>query len=116
MTDMFSEAGSEVNRARICGVTELFGDPVIKPEKPLTIIRFPGGHVEIARTTDGDYWVHVAVRTEVGARRPGRVKWARIDFSGRYGNEANALLRREIAQGDVEHIAFLVTAGERDSL
>lgn len=35
---------------------------------------------------------------------------------GRYGNEANAVLSQEVAQGDVEHIAFLVAPGERSTL
>lgn len=116
MSELFSETGTDVNRARIGGVTELLGDPARKLEKPLTIVRFPGGHVEIARTTDDHYWVHVAVRTEVGAKQPGRVTKARIDFTGRHGNEANTVLSQEIAQGDVEHVAFLIAPGERSTL
>lgn len=116
MSEMFSETGTEVNRAKIGGVTELLGDPARKLEKPLTIVRFPGGHVEIARTTDDHYWIHVAVRTETGAKQPGRVIKARIDFAGRYGDDANAVLCQEIARGDVEHIAFMVAAGERSTL
>lgn len=111
-SELFSGQGEDVNVAKIGGVTELLGDPSIRPEKPYTIIRGPGFHVEIARTTDDDYWIHVAVRTEVGAKRGGRVISARIDFDGRYGSDTNATLRREIAAGDVNHIAFLVKPGE----
>lgn len=111
--DLFPGRGEDVNEAKIGGTTELFGDPARKLEKPHTIIRFPGGHVEIARTTDNNYWVHVAVRTEPGAESGGTVIGARIDFDGRYGDEANAVLRREVAAADVNHIAFLIAPGDR---
>lgn len=114
--DLFSGRGEDVNEAKIGGTTELLGNPAHKLEKPATIIRFPGGHVEIARTTDNNYWVHVAVRTEMGADKGGKVIGARIDFDGRYGDEANAVLRREVAAADVNHIAFLVAPGDRGDL
>jgi hypothetical protein len=101
-TDLFCQRGQENNRARIGGRTELLGDPNIKPEKPYTIIAFPGGDVEIARTTDNQYWIHLAVRDG------GEVVDARIDLAGRYADESNAALRKEIEAGDVTHIAFLV--------
>lgn len=99
--------GTENNVGRIGGTLTLLGDPKIKPEKPHTIVCFPGGDVEIARTQDGDYWVHVAIREKLDGRQ-GSIIGARIDFARRYGDEANELLRREVAAGDVEHIAFLV--------
>ena len=104
------EKGSECNRVRIDGVTELFGDPVKRPEKPHTIILFPGGFVEVARTSDNEYWVHVATRETApanpGAR--GSIVNCRLDADGRYCLAANEILRSEIDQGDVNHIAFLV--------
>ena len=106
--------GTDVNGVAIGGETVLLGDPDIRPEKPYTIVRFPGGNVEIARTSDGNYWIHVAVRGALGDK-PGEIVNARIDFASRYGDEANALLRQEIARGDVEHIAFLVKPGVRDA-
>ncbi|SON54272.1 hypothetical protein HDIA_0731 [Hartmannibacter diazotrophicus] len=112
--NLFSGAGVDCNRVKIGGRTDLLGDPNIKPEKPHTIIGFPGGDVEIARTSDGNYWVHVAVRHPVDdplADR-GKIIGARIDFDGRYGDEANRVLRKEVAAGDVTHIAFLVAQAQ----
>lgn len=110
--DLFSHAGSECNRVKIGGRTELFGDPKIKREKPHTIIGFPGGDLEIARTDDGNYWVHVAVRVDHrgdGTPQPAaRIIRARIDADGRYADAANATLNSEIAEGGINHIAFLV--------
>jgi deferrochelatase/peroxidase EfeB len=37
---------------------ELLGNPQ-QPEPATFLLKFPGGEVEVSRTTDGDYWVHV---------------------------------------------------------
>lgn len=43
-------------------VTVIFEGNKRKRIEPSTgIIKFPGGHVEVARCTNGDYWVHVGV-------------------------------------------------------
>lgn len=114
--DLFEISGTECNRVKIGGRTELFGDPKIKPEKPHTIIGFPGGDVEIARTEEGDYWVHVAVRRQTDGTPAGQIIRARIDPEGRYADAANAAMNDEIASGDVEHIAFLVRPAGRSAL
>lgn len=31
------------------------------PEPSTAVIKFPGGHVEVSRCTDGSYWAHIAV-------------------------------------------------------
>jgi hypothetical protein len=31
------------------------------PEPGTAVIKFPGGHVEVSRCTDGSYWAHVEV-------------------------------------------------------
>lgn len=31
------------------------------PEPGTGVIKFPGGHVEVSRCTDGNYWAHIAV-------------------------------------------------------
>lgn len=38
----------------------LLGD-VRRPESAQHIIEFPGGAVEISRTSEGDYWAHIIV-------------------------------------------------------
>lgn len=106
--------GSQCNRIEPGKVNELFGDPKVKAEKPLTIIKFPGGDVEIARTEDGDYWVHVAVRKEIDTpeHKPGQIVGGRIDMAGPdYADDANAALNAALEGGDVEHLAFLIRPG-----
>ena len=31
------------------------------PEPATGVIKFPGGHVEVSRCTDGTYWAHIEV-------------------------------------------------------
>ena len=40
---------------------ELLGDKTVRPEPAQHIIEFPGGAIELSRTTDGDYWAHIIV-------------------------------------------------------
>lgn len=108
-TGIDQQSGSEVNKVRIGAQNTLFGDPRVKPEKPYTIVTFPGGDVEIARCTDGTYWVHVAVRRDEVTGQNASIIRARIDAnSQRYCDEVNAIINTEIEGGDIGHIAFLV--------
>lgn len=40
---------------------ELLGDKQKRPESAEHIIEFPGGAIEVARTSDGNYWAHIIV-------------------------------------------------------
>lgn len=58
-------------------VTVLFkGDPH-SPEPATGIIKFPGGHVEVSRCINGEYWAHIAVVD------PSNVVDGRIDRNNR---------------------------------
>ena len=41
--------------------TIIFKGDKSKPEPSTGIIKFPGGYVEVSRTTDGSYWAHMLV-------------------------------------------------------
>ena len=101
---MTSGKGEDCNRVNIGGVTELHGDPKKKQEKGHTIILFPGGSVEISRTSDNQYWVHVAIEKDGTSQ----IVNARIDACGDYLDAANAALKTSLETARVEHIAFLV--------
>jgi len=45
------------------------------PEPTTGIIKFPGGRIEVARTTDGSYWVHTSVEDAVN------IKDSRVDYN-----------------------------------
>jgi hypothetical protein len=42
----------------------LLGDKTKKPEPATHIIEFPGGAVELSRTTDGNYWAHIIINRD----------------------------------------------------
>ncbi len=39
----------------------LLGDKARKPEPAQHVIEFPGGAIELSRTSDGNYWAHIIV-------------------------------------------------------
>jgi hypothetical protein len=39
----------------------LLGDKTKRPESAQHVIEFPGGAIELTRTTDGDYWAHILI-------------------------------------------------------
>jgi hypothetical protein len=40
---------------------ELLGDKTQRPEPAQHVIEFPGGAIEVSRTSDGNYWAHIIV-------------------------------------------------------
>jgi hypothetical protein len=43
---------------------ELFGDKTKRIEPAQHVIEFPGGAIELSRTSDGDYWAHIIVNRQ----------------------------------------------------
>lgn len=54
--------------------TIIFQGDKRKPEPTTAIIKFPGGFVEVARTSDGQYWAHI--NTDKGSN----IVDSRIDY------------------------------------
>lgn len=64
----------------------LLGDKTRKPESSVHIIEFPGGAIELSRTSEGNYWAHIIVNRQFadndfdGMHRAfGEIVAARID-------------------------------------
>ena len=51
---------------------ELLGDKTKRPESAQHVIEFPGGAIEVSRTSSGDYWAHIHVNRD----------WAMDDMKG----------------------------------
>jgi len=43
---------------------ELLGDKTKRPESAEHIIEFPGGAIEVTRTSKGDYWAHIIINQQ----------------------------------------------------
>ena len=70
------------------------------PEPSTAVIKFPGGHVEVSRCTDGGYWAHIDLVD------PANNDGSRIDYVAEVAREAGIppLPREE----HIKHIAVRV--------
>jgi hypothetical protein len=89
----------------------LQGDPSIRPEPVHVRVVFPGGDVDVVRTTDGDYWVHVRVDSaqDVAAEvadQAGRIVDARLDIRTKHASETDV---GDFAHPDLYHLAVRIT-------
>ncbi len=57
---------------RAPGRIVLLGDKTKRPEPASHIIEFPGGAIELSRTSGGDYWAHIIVNRDFAL--PGEVE------------------------------------------
>ena len=58
------------------GVTTIFRGDKSNPEPSLGVIKFPGGYVEVSRTSDGEYWCHTYINESA------EITDSRIDYNG----------------------------------
>jgi ribosomal protein S8E len=94
-------------------VIELKGNPK-NPESAQHIIKFPGGSIEVSRTTEGNYWAHIEVNRNPpsadggGVRESarGRVAESRVSYEG-----ASAVSSIP-DHGEITHMAVLVEIEE----
>lgn len=90
---------------------ELEGNPK-RPEPIHFRVVFPGGDVDVVRTTDGDYWVHV--RTDIPEHRidfegpTARIVNARLDIHGQSVSEVNI---GDFNSPGLYHVAFRIKKG-----
>lgn len=79
---------------------ELFGDKSKKRESASHIIEFPGGAIEVSRTSEGNYWAHIIVNR------------------GFAGNDGNGLTsaRGEVLQTRIDSAAGVNDVPNTDTL
>ena len=98
-------------------VIKVFGDKSKKLEPEHHRIEFPGGSIAVDRTTDGEYWAHIAINRPERAEYPethigskvGQVVGSRIDFDyGEYERRSKSgepIIPELPAQESIEHVA-----------
>lgn len=87
---------------------DIRGD-IRRPEPSTAVVRFPGGHVEVSRHSDGSYWVHVARNTKVNdpdADVLGRIVDSRIDLV--HGAPGAHEVQPMPAAEHIEHMAIRI--------
>ena len=89
------------------GKIELFGIKSKERESATHVIEFPGGAVEVSRTSDGNYWAHIIVNNDYivegcnGIRKSyGVIISSRVDT----GNGVNKIPSHE----DITQVALLI--------
>jgi hypothetical protein len=86
----------------------LLGDKK-RPESAQHVIEFPGGAIELTRTTDGDYWAHIIVnRGDVVDDADGRVSALGQVIDGRIGRGFPNGVGGIDGCEDIEQIAVLI--------
>ncbi len=80
------------------------------PEPDHVRIVFPGGDVDVVRTTDGEYWIHVRVDGPDDQRANpdvivGKLVDARLDVRGKHASECDA---GDFADPGLYHLAVRV--------
>ena len=83
---------------------KLFGDKTKKTESAQHIIEFPGGAIELSRTSDNEYWAHIIVNREWGGNDGdgtmsalGEVVSSRVDSAAGVHDVPNAETMTQIA-------------------
>lgn len=88
---------------------ELKGNPD-QPEPIHFRVSFPGGDVDIVRTTDNQYWAHFRVNRPDDGDEPdrvfGRLVDARIDCRDKHASQCDI---GDFNRDDLYHVAFKVT-------
>lgn len=83
------------------------------PEPETAVIKFPGGFVEVSRTTDDQYWAHVAINTAdqcdmSGLNQPGNIVNSRIGYDNEgYRKSGGEIPPIPLAE-HIQHMAILV--------
>lgn len=110
MKDLKFASGKDVNFSNKSakGKFTLHGAPAVKIEKAYTIIEFPGGGIEITRTSDNQYWVHVTVNHPEALAfdaKPGQIVDARIDV---HNDHASLERAAPLLDPAINHLAILI--------
>lgn len=85
-----------------------------RPEPSTAVIKFPGGHVEVSRHSDGSYWVHVARNTRVDNPDEdvlGVIVDSRIDLTYEARNDYGTAIPPMPAAEHIEHLAMRIARG-----
>lgn len=88
---------------------ELLGDKTKRPEAAQHIIEFPGGAIEVSRTTNGNYWAHIIInRGDVSEDADGLVSARGEVIDSRIGREYPHGVAGIEGSANIEQIAVLI--------
>jgi len=88
------------------GCTILIEGDKRRPEPSTAVIKFPGGHVEVSRTSEGNYWVHTQVYDAAN------IIDSRVDYNYEQWKASGGSIPAIPGQGAIQKIAILVKEKE----
>lgn len=89
----------------------VFGDKKKQHEPKELSIRFPGGHIAVARHSDGTFWAHINVNSnldtapDVDGKERGKFIEARIDCRGLAPQHSDL---GSLTRSDCNHVALRI--------
>ncbi len=88
---------------------ELLGEKTKRPESAQHVIEFPGGAIELSRTSKGEYWAHIIInRGEVIDDADGLVSAQGQVIGSRVGRTGAGSIDSIEREGAIEQIAVLI--------
>ena len=99
-------------RAKITHSTDsvciIFKGDKKQPEPSTGVIRFPGGHIEVSRTSDGGYWAHIEVD------KAENIKNSRIDYDFAGYNKTEEKVPDVPHHEHIKHIAIKIKGPHKE--
>jgi hypothetical protein len=89
---------------------DIRGD-VKNPEPSTAVVKFPGGHVEVSRHSDGSYWIHVERNVERDNEDEdllGEIVESRIDYTHDAYTRRGGCVDPMPAAEDIQHMAIRI--------
>ena len=96
--------------------TVVIAGDIRNPEPATVVVKFPGGHVEVSRTSDGDYYVHIQrnldTNYEIGLRA-GHIVQSRLDYTPEAWRANGLAIPPLPKHEEIQHIAVNISVADR---
>ena len=90
--------------------TIIFNGDKSKPEPHTGVILFPGGHVEVSRGSDNNYWAHISIKDHRGdCQKIGKIVESRIDYNYETSLKMNKNVVPIPEEQGIDHIAIRIS-------
>jgi len=98
--------------------TVLVAGDIRNPEPATVVVKFPGGFIEVSRTSDDDYFVHfqrnLETNEEIG-ERAGHIVSSRVDYTPEAWRANGMTIPPLPAHEGIQHIAVKVSVTDREA-
>lgn len=93
---------------------QLLGDKTKRPEPAQHIIEFPGGAIELSRTSEGHYWAHIIVNRRGSVPDCDGLKSATATVVDGRVDMADGVMPLPVELREVDQVALLIRVDAHD--